>query len=151
MIRCVVPIAEMILAREVFPALKGTAVATGSFVVLGTVAALWSNPLFVRMTPSGAGEISLLVALSVLLGIYSAIRRPLCSVRSAGAGGIAGLLGIACPTCNKVLMLLFGGELLLTYFEPVRIYLAAAGVILLAAAVWREWALSRAAHSAAGP
>lgn len=136
----------MILNREFSPAVKGSLVAAGTFLALGTLAALWSNPLFIRMTPSGAAEIALLVAVSVLLGIYVAIRRPRCSAKSAGAGGIAGFLGIACPTCNKLLMLLFGGELLLTYFEPARLYLAAAGVLVLAAAAWREWTLSRDAR-----
>jgi len=32
-----------------------------------------------------------------------------------------------------------GGELRLTYFEPVRIYVAAAGTAILAAAVVLEW------------
>ena len=42
--------------------LKGLAVALGSFVGLGTVAALWQNPLFVRMTPASDREVVLLVA-----------------------------------------------------------------------------------------
>lgn len=136
--------------REWLPAVKGSVVAAGTFLALGTLAALWSNPLFIRMTPSGAAEIALLVALSVLLGAYVAIRRPRCSAKSAGAGGVAGFLGIACPTCNKALMLLLGGEFLLTYFEPVRLYLAAAGVLALAAATWREWTLSRETDSRVG-
>lgn len=136
----------MILQRFFTPTVKGSLVAAGSFVVLGTVSALWSNPLFIRMTPSGAMEIALLAALSVLLGAYFALRRPQCSARPAGAGGVAGFLGIACPTCNKLLMLLFGGELLLTYFEPARLYLAAAGVLILTAATWQQWTLWREAR-----
>jgi hypothetical protein len=68
---------DSILAR----ALKGLAVAITSLVVFGTVAALWENPLFVRMTPAGSFEIVLLTLLSVLLGIYVGIRRPFCSLR----------------------------------------------------------------------
>ena len=123
--------------------LKGLAVALGSFVVLGTVAALWENPLFVRMTPAGDLEVVLLGLLSVLLGTYVAIRRPFCSAKTAGVGGVLGFIGVACPVCNKVLLLLFGGELLLTYFEPVRVYVAAAGVLAVAAAVAREWMLAK--------
>ncbi len=119
--------------------LKGLAVALGSFVALGTVAALWENPLFVRMTPAGDHEVVLLGLLAVLLGIYVAIRRPFCSAKTAGVGGALGFIGVACPVCNKVLLLLFGGDLLLTYFEPVRVYVAAAGVLAVAAAVAREW------------
>ncbi len=121
--------------------LKGLATALGSFVALGTVAALWENPLFVRMTPAGDIEVVLLGLLSVLLGTYVAIRRPFCSVKTAGVGGVLGFIGVACPVCNKVLLLLFGGDLLLTYFEPVRVYVAAAGVLAVAAAAAREWLL----------
>ena len=125
------------------PILKGAAIAVASFIVLGTVAALWENPLFIRMTPAGDFEILLLGGLSVLLGVYVAVRRPACSVRTAGAGGVLGFLGVACPVCNQVLLMIFGGELLLTYYEPVRIYVAAAGVLVMAAAVWIELARRR--------
>ncbi len=121
--------------------LKGLAAALGSFIALGTVAALWENPLFIRMTPAGDLEVVLLGMLSVLLGTYVAIRRPFCSAKTAGVGGVLGFIGVACPVCNKVLLLLFGGDLLLTYFEPVRVYVAAIGVLAVAAAVAREWVL----------
>jgi hypothetical protein len=123
--------------------LKGLGVAVATFVSLGTVAALWENPIFVRMTPAGEFEIVLLGALSVLLGVYAAIRRPFCSIKAAGAGGVLGFLGVACPICNKILLLLFGGELLMTYYEPARIYLAAAGVLVAAVIVVHEWTLVR--------
>jgi len=124
--------------------LQGTLVALAGFASLGTVSALWPNPLFMRMTPAGAWEIGLLGALALLGGLYVGLRRPACADRTAGAGGIIGFLGIACPTCNKLLMLLFGGELLLTYFEPVRLYLAAAGTAVLALAVFLELRRRRA-------
>ena len=79
--------------------------------------------------------------LSVLLGTYMAIRRPFCSAKTAGVGGVLGFIGVACPVCNKILLLLFGGDLLLTYFEPVRIYVTGVGVLVVAAAVAREWVL----------
>ncbi len=123
--------------------LKGLATALGCFVALGTVAALWENPLFVRMTPAGDFEVVLLGLLSVLLGTYVAIRRPFCSAKTASVGGVLGFIGVACPVCNKVLLLLFGGDLLLTYFEPVRVYVAAAGVLAVAAALAREWMLAK--------
>ena len=121
----------------------GVGVTGLSFVVLGTVSALWENPLFIRMTPVDGFETGFLAALSVLLGVYVAIRRPACSVKLAGSGGVLGFLGVACPVCNKVLLLLFGGELLLTYYEPLRIYVAALGVAVAALAVGREWWLQR--------
>ncbi len=121
--------------------LMGSATVLGSFISLGTVAALWENPIFIRMTPVSGFEIAALAMLSLLLGVYVAIRRPFCSIKTAGAGGVIGFLGVACPVCNKILLLLFGGDLLLTYYEPVRIYVAAAGVLIAAVAVAREWVL----------
>jgi hypothetical protein len=118
---------------------RGAAVAILAFGALGTVSALWSNPLFMRMTPAGGWEIALLGVLSALLGLYVAIRRPACANQVAGAGGVLGVLGVACPICNKILVLLVGGEVLLTYFEPIRIYVAAAGAVVVAAAVILEW------------
>ena len=130
---------------------KGAAVALLAFGGLGTVSALWNNPLFVRMTPAGGWEIGLLSALSVLFGLYVAIRRPACADRTAGVGGVLGFLGVACPVCNKILLLIFGGELLLTYFEPVRLYVAAAGTAILAVAVMLEKRRSRSLPGAPEP
>jgi len=118
---------------------KGVIVAAVTFGVLGTVSAIWDNPLFIRMTPAGGFEIWLLSLLSILMGVFIAIRRPACSGKTAGVGGVLGFLGIACPVCNKILLLIFGGDLLLTYFEPIRIYVAALGVLIAGWAVLREW------------
>lgn len=118
--------------------LKGVAVAILSFAALGTVSALWDNPMFVRMTPVAGWELPALAVLSALSGFYVAVRRPFCSARRAGAGSVAGFIGIACPTCNKILMLLFGGEFLMMWFDPIRPFVSALGVALLAVASWRE-------------
>jgi hypothetical protein len=116
----------------------GTAAALAVFGLLGSVSALWANPFFIRMTPAGSLEIALLGVLAALSGLYVAIRRPVCGNYTAGSGGLLGFVGIACPTCNKLFLLLVGSEALLTYFEPVRVYVAAAGVAVLAFAVLRE-------------
>lgn len=108
------------------------------FAAVGTISALWPNPLFVRMTPAGDFEIILLLAMSAFFGGYMAVRRPACSTRMAYGGGILGFIGVACPVCNKILLLVFGGELLMVYFEPIRIYVALAGVLMMAAALWFE-------------
>ena len=130
---------------------KGATLTLASFAVLGTVAALWETPFFMRMTPAGAIEIALLALTAALLGLYVAIRRSACSVKSATAGGVLGFIGVACPVCNKLLVLLIGSELLLTYFEPVRVFVAAAGVVILALAIAREWTLQRKAAVSAMP
>ena len=114
----------------------GVGIAAAMFAGLGTVAALWENPLFMRMTPTGGFEITLLLLLSVLAGIYVGLPRTECGTRTAGTGSVIGFLGIACPVCNKILVLLFGSALLLEYYEPVRLYLALGGVVLMAGAIW---------------
>ncbi|MES2143330.1 MAG: hypothetical protein V4516_03030 [Pseudomonadota bacterium] len=132
--------------------LRGTFVAVALFAVLGTVTAVWANPLFVRMTPVGPWEFGATVLTAVLAGITAALWVPQCSLRASGTGGIASFLGIACPTCNKVLMLIFGGPALLAWFDPVRPYLAAAGVIAMAFAAnsaWRAFGKAREAESGA--
>lgn len=111
-------------------------VTVAMFVGLGTVAALWENPLFMRMTPTSGFEIMLLLLLSALAGLYVGLPRSGCGKRTAGTGGVIGFFGIACPVCNKILVLLFGGALLLEYYEPVRLYLALGGVVLMAVAIW---------------
>ena len=119
--------------------LRGTAVGLALFVVLGTVTAVWANPLFVRMTPVGPWEFGATVLTALLAGVTTALWVPRCRLRTSGTGGIASFLGIACPTCNKVLMLIFGGPALLAWFDPVRPWLAAVGVIVMGFAALRTW------------
>ncbi len=118
--------------------IKGVIVSAVMFGVLGTVSAIWENQFFIRMTPAGNAEIWILLVLSALIGVFVAVRRPGCSGKRAAAGGVLGFLGIACPVCNQILLLVFGGDLLLTYFEPIRIYVATIGVGLAGWAVFLE-------------
>jgi hypothetical protein len=117
----------------------GILAAIGAFALLGTVAALWENPFFVRMTPVSGFEVGLLALQAVLLGAYLAIPARGCAIKRAGIGGIANFIGIACPVCNKLLMFAFGADLLLTYLEPARIYLAAGGALITGWAVAVRW------------
>lgn len=115
---------------------RGVAVAAVTFAVLGTVAAIWANPLFMRMTPTSGFEVGLLLLQSALAGVYVGLPNPGCGgQRTAGFGAVVGFLGIACPVCNKILVFLIGSTWLLEYFEPVRVYVAMAGVALLALAI----------------
>jgi len=114
---------------------RGAVVALAMFLALGTVAALWQNPFFFRMTPTGGFELALLLLQSVLAGIYVGLPGSRCGTRTAGTGAVIGFLGIACPVCNKLLVALIGSALLLEYFEPVRLYVAAGGAALLGIAV----------------
>ncbi|MCA0270465.1 MAG: hypothetical protein LCH69_00130 [Proteobacteria bacterium] len=119
--------------------LRGTVVGIVLFSVLGTVTAVWANPLFVRMTPVGPWEFGATLLTALLAGVTAALWVPRCRLRASGAGGIASFLGIACPTCNKILMLIFGGPALLAWFDPIRPVLAAVGVIVMGFAACHAW------------
>ena len=112
--------------------------AAAGFFLVGTVTALWANPWFVRMTPAAGFEAALLAVQCLLGGLYLGIRAPSCAVKSAGSGSILGVLGVACPICNKVLLAIFGSGLLLTYFEPVRLYVGLLGTGILLFALYRK-------------
>lgn len=128
------------------PVARGILFAMGSFLVLGTVAALWPNQLFMRMTPTSGFELTLLAAQSILFGVYLAIPMPACATKLVSIGGVASFLGVACPICNKILLFVFGAQVLLTYLEPVRFYLAAAGALTTAMAVVIRWRRHRASQ-----
>lgn len=114
---------------------RSVAVAVVMFVCLGTVAALWNDPFFMRMSATSGFEVALLLLQSALAGIYVGLPHCRCGKRTAGFGAVIGSLGIACPVCNKILVFLVGSTLLLEYFEPARLYVALAGVALLAVAI----------------
>ncbi len=120
-------------------ALRGTVVGLSAFALIGTVAAVWTNPFFVRMTPVGPWEFAATVLTALLAGITSALWIPTCRMRVTGTGGIASFLGIACPTCNKILMLIFGGPALLAWFDPIRPWLAVVGAAVMAVAATNTW------------
>lgn len=127
--------------------LRGTLVALGIFVVVGTVTAVWANPFFVRMTPVGPWEFAATAVLAGLSGATVAFWVPQCRLGGAGGGGLAGFLGIACPTCNKVLMLIFGGPALLAWFDPLRPYLTIVGLFAMTIAAHQAWKNFRVARA----
>ncbi len=118
---------------------RGTIVGLAVFAAFGTVSAVWANPFFVRMTPVGSWEFPATAIMGILAGITAALWVPHCRVRGSGSGGVAGFVGIACPTCNKILMLLFGGPAFLAWFDPIRPYVASGGIAMMALAAFRVW------------
>ena len=124
--------------------LRALVFGTGIFAVLGTFTALWPNPWFVRMTPVTPWEHTLLAGEAVLLGLYLGLRAPACAIKGASVGGVFGFLGFGCALCNKLLLLAFGSAALLTYFEPVRLYLGWLGLAVLVVALWTKLSRRRA-------
>lgn len=141
---------EILRADALRRLLRGTLVGLALFIALGTVTAVWINPFFVRMTPVGPWELGATTLTATLAGVTVGLWVPQCRLRTSGAGGVASFLGIACPTCNKVLMMIFGGPALLAWFDPVRPYLAVAGVIIMSFAAMRAWRAYRDFRISAG-
>ena len=104
-----------------------------SFAAIGIMTAVWRNPFFTRMTPIEGWELPSLFILASLAGVFAAMRQPSCLSKKVAFGSIASFLGIACPNCNKVLMLIFGGKVLMRWFDPVRPTFTAVGLVLLLA------------------
>jgi hypothetical protein len=101
------------------------------FIVLGTVIGLWNNILFFRMTEVTFLDYFILAVESILLGVLLGVKKGSCSAGAAGIGGTLGFLGAACPVCNKLLLLIFGGSFLMIYFEPIRHWVGLIGVCIL--------------------
>ncbi len=118
--------------------------AAGLFIALGTLTALWRNPLFIRMTPITGWDFVILGLEALGLGLYLGVRAPVCAVSRAGLGGVLGFLGFGCSICNQVLMLIFGATFLLTYFEPYRYLFGFAGIAVLGLALTRKLRLRAA-------
>ncbi len=114
------------------------------FLVMGTMTALWENPFFIRMTSTNLLDLVILSIESLLIGLFLGIRTSSCATKKAGIGGVIGFLGFACPTCNQILMLLFGAGFLVTYFEPIRLYVGVAGIFLFSYALYQKlsWKVS---------
>jgi hypothetical protein len=126
---------------------RAAAAAAATFAVVGTLTALWPNPLFARSTPAQGFEIAALAAQCGLIGLYLLVKRPTCSSRPVGLGALLGFFGVACPTCNKLLIVLLSTESLLTYVEPYRLQVTVAGMLVTAAAV--GWEVREARRGAA--
>jgi len=116
-------------------------IASAAFLLLGAMTALWSNPFFMRMTEVSGWDYIILSFESLMIGLFFGIQAPHCATKKAGIGGVLGFVGFGCSVCNKILLLLFGSSFLLSYFEPVRHYAGALGLLLFSYALIQRWLL----------
>ena len=130
--------------REWFISLSIT---VATFLLFGTVTALWSNPFFIRMTEVSDLAYVIISFETILIGLFFGIRAPKCAVKKAGFGGIFGFLGFGCSLCNKLLLLLFGSSFLLTYFEPIRYYVGVTGILIFSFALFQKLSLPVLDHA----
>ena len=114
-------------------------IASAAFLLLGTITALWNNSFFIRMTEVSGWDYIILSFESLLIGLFFGIQAPHCATKKAGIGGVLGFFGFSCSVCNKILLLLFGSSFLLSYFEPVRHYVGALGILLFFSGLFQRW------------
>lgn len=129
------------------PAAIGAALIAAAATGLPTV--MYPSTLFVRMTPVRPMDYLFWVASALLLGLLLAtyvpgtVRAAAClsagafgdRASRATAGGLLSVFAIACPVCNKLVVLALGAGGALTYFAPLQPVLGVASVGLLAYAL----------------
>ena len=118
-------------------------------LVLGLPTAVIPNPYFIRMTPTEAFNVIVLLVSAplggLLLATYVSRRGAATSDAHADAGGgratlggVAAYLAIGCPICNKIIVAALGVSGALNVFAPLQPVIGAASILLLGGALaWR--------------
>ena len=114
------------------PLVRGLGIATGTFLLFGTVTGLIPNPIYVRMVEHTPADYLFLLATAAFAGAFvyqrSLAAEPI-GDRFAVGGIVGGFLAFGCPICNAVLLALFSSSALMTYFDPLRPLLGAVSVV----------------------
>lgn len=113
-----------------------------TFLVIGVPTDIVPNPIFGRAVPVRAWEPWVLLATSVLTGLWFGLQRARAatpeeedsSVPTLSAAGLA-LFAVACPVCNKIVLLALGTSGALGFFEPLQPWLAGISLVALLASV----------------
>ncbi|MDO5700511.1 MAG: hypothetical protein Q4P36_03470 [Bowdeniella nasicola] len=114
----------------------GWALLTALFIGLPTD--IIPNPIFGREVPVRAWEYPVLIATVALTFAWFAVqapRRPRDDTRLAGGLTLA-LFAVACPACNKILLLLLGASGALSWWAPLQPYVAILALGALALALY---------------
>lgn len=116
--------------------------AVATFLLIGLPTDIVANPVFGREVPVRAWEPWVLGATSILTGLWFGLQRDRAatsgkedsSVPTISAAGLA-LFAVACPVCNKVVLLVLGTSGALGLFEPLQPWLAGVSLIALLGSV----------------
>ena len=109
-------------------------------LVIGIPTRVVPNGFFRRMTPTRPLDYAFLIVASGLVGVTFALRprRPVEGNGKVFAGGLATVLAVGCPICNKVVVTLIGTAGALSVFAPIQPALGAAGIALLVVGLRRR-------------
>lgn len=109
-------------------------------LIIGLPTDIIPNPIFGREIPVRPWEAPVLAATAILTGMYFGLQRP-GSEKSAPAISGAGLamFAVACPVCNKIVLLALGTSGALGFWQPLQPWLAGISLLMLGAAVVWAW------------
>lgn len=113
-----------------------------TFLVIGLPTDIVPNPVFGREVPVRPWEPIVLVLTSVLTGVWFGLQRARAaapgdedsSAPTLSAAGLA-LFAVACPVCNKVVLLALGTSGALGIWQPLQPWLAGVSLVALLASV----------------
>lgn len=132
----------VLVGGRAFRVVVAVGAALATFLIIGVPTDIIPNPMFGRDVPVRPWELPVLAATAVLTGLYFGLQRP-GSAKSGPAIGGAGLamFAVACPVCNKIVLLALGTSGALAFWQPLQPFLA--GISLAALIVAVAWAWRR--------
>jgi hypothetical protein len=133
------PLGDLARSRRFWLASVGASLA--ALVLLGLMAGIIANPLVVRIVPTRPSDIAIWLASTPLIGVTIAtyVAAPHRADHASdgqlrlGLGSLATYFAIACPVCNKIVLLALGTSGALTVFAPIQPLIGLVSVALLAA------------------
>ncbi|MEX2547177.1 MAG: hypothetical protein WD830_05240 [Chloroflexota bacterium] len=132
--------------------LSALAATLATLLVLGLPSGIVPNPVFVRTVATRPSDVAVWLVSAVLIGLTLAtyVVRPHSTGHGdrgsaqLGVGGVVAFLAIACPVCNKIVLLAIGTSGALNVFAPLQPAIGLVSVALLA--VTFGWRLRRIAR-----
>lgn len=119
--------------------LIATAWAIGVLLFLGLPTDIIPNPIFGREVPIRWWEYPVIGLTTALTFAWFAVQAPPMEFQKNGrlVGGVTlALFAVACPVCNKIVLLLLGTTGALGIWAPLQPYIAVLSVLALALALW---------------
>lgn len=121
----------------------------GVFLFLALPTDLLPNPIFGREVPIRWWEYPVVAATVILTFAWFAIQAPLMMKQNNGRllGGVTlALFAVACPVCNKIVLLLLGTAGAMGFWAPIQPYIGVFSVLALALALYLRVRTARSAN-----
>lgn len=137
----------LLRGRMILP-LHGLLAVALTVLLIGVPTDIIPNPVFGREVPVRWWEYPVLGATAALTGAWFAIGRPAAQEKPErsglmGVGVFAAWFAVACPVCNKLVLLVLGTSGAMGLWAPAQPYVAALSLVLLLASVVWKWRTKR--------